>query len=44
MKEEEETGEDEIVIVCFGRCREVGDAVNEIYCVPNHFHQLSPVC
>jgi len=27
----------------FWGCREVGDAVNEIYCVPNHFRQLLPM-
>jgi len=34
----EETGEEEIVIVTFWGCRDVDDAVNEIYCVRTHFH------
>jgi len=47
MKEEwegEEMGEEEIVIVTFWGFRNVGDAVNEIYCVRTHFHPLSLIC
>jgi len=40
----EETEVEEILIVTFWGCRDAGDAVNEIYCVPTHFHPLSPVC
>jgi len=36
----EETGVKGILIVTFWGCRDV-DAVNEIYCIPTHFHPFS---